>query len=176
MIADADGNIISMTSSIENAFGSRLMANGYLLNNQLTDFSFRPRDAEGEIANRVEPAKRPRSSMAPTIVLQEGEPAYALGSPGGAMIIPYVAKSLVALIDWEMPLDRALALPHLVNIAGPYWLEEGTEAERMGPDLQQLGYAIETRELNSGLHAIAFRPSGLEGAADPRREGTAAGR
>ncbi len=175
VIADAEGNVISVTSSIENAFGARLMANGYLLNNQLTDFSFLPNGDSGPVANRVEASKRPRSSMSPTIVLQDGKPIYAIGSPGGATIIPYVATTLVALIDWQMPMNEAVALPHLANIAGPYWLEAGSSAENFAPALQALGYETEMRELNSGLHGIEFTQSGLEGAADPRREGMALG-
>lgn len=175
VVADAAGNVISMTSSIENGFGSRVMANGYLLNNQLTDFSFVSEDGSGLVANRVEASKRPRSSMSPTIVLQDGKPVFALGSPGGATIIPYVAQTLIALIDWDMPINEAIALPHLANIAGPYWLEAGTGAEEFAPVLRALGYETEVRELNSGLHGIEFTPDGLEGAADPRREGTALG-
>lgn len=175
VIADASGNVISMTSSIENGFGARVMANGYILNNQLTDFSFVPEDGSGLVANRVEASKRPRSSMSPTIVLRDGKPIFALGSPGGATIIPYVAKTLVALIDWDMQINEAIALPHLANIAGPYWLEAGTKAEEFAPALQALGYETEARELNSGLHGIEFTPDGLEGAADPRREGTVLG-
>lgn len=113
--------------------------------------------------------------MSPTIVLQDGKPIYAIGSPGGATIIPYVAKTLVALIDWQMPMNEAVALPHLANIAGPYWLEAGSSAENFAPALQALGYETEMRELNSGLHGIEFTQSGLEGAADPRREGMALG-
>ncbi len=175
VIADAEGNVISMTSSIENAFGARLMANGYLLNNQLTDFSFLSEGASGSVANRVEASKRPRSSMSPTIVLRDDKPVFALGSPGGATIIPYVARTLIALIDWDMPMNEAIALPHLANIAGPYWLEAGTGAADLAPALHALGYETEARELNSGLHGIEFTPDGLEGAADPRREGTALG-
>ncbi|MFN3764593.1 MAG: gamma-glutamyltransferase [Aliihoeflea sp.] len=175
VIADAEGNVISMTSSIENAFGARVMASGYLLNNQLTDFSFVPESETGPVANRVEASKRPRSSMSPTIVLQDGQPVYALGSPGGATIIPYVAKTLIALIDWAMPMNEAIALPHLANIAGPYWLEAGSRAEDFAPALQALGYETEGRELNSGIHGIEFTAAGIEGAADPRREGVAIG-
>lgn len=175
VVADKEGNVISMTSSIENAFGARVMVSGYLLNNQLTDFSFLPDGDTGPVANRVEASKRPRSSMAPTIVLRDGKPVYALGSPGGATIIPYVAKTLVALIDWDMPMNEAIALPHLANIAGPYWLEAGSTAEDFAPALQALGYETEMRELNSGLHGIEFMATGIEGAADPRREGVALG-
>ncbi len=175
VIVDAEGNIASMTSSIENAFGSRQMVGGFLLNNQLTDFSFRP-DANGEaIANRVEPGKRPRSSMSPTIVLKDGKPVFALGSPGGSAIIPYVAKTIVALIDWKMDMQETVSLPHLANRFGRYDLEAGTPAEALAPDLEALGYEVSVRDMNSGLHGITITATGLEGGADPRREGVALG-
>lgn len=175
VIVDRDGNIASMTSSIENGFGARLMAAGFLLNNQLTDFSFLPeRDGEA-VANRVEPGKRPRSSMSPTIILKDGKPVFALGSPGGSNIIPYVAKTIVALIDWKMNPQEAVSLPHLTNRFGRYDVEAGTTAETLVPDLETFGYEVSVRDLNSGLHAIAFTENGIEGGADPRREGLAAG-
>jgi gamma-glutamyltranspeptidase/glutathione hydrolase len=175
VIVDDEGNVASMTTSVENAFGSRQMVDGFLLNNQLTDFSFLPvRDGEN-VANRVEPRKRPRSSMSPTIVLRDGKPAFALGSPGGSNIIPYVANTLIALIDWKMDIGRAVALPHLTNRFGTYQLEAGTPAEAMAEDLKALGYSAEIDELNSGLHGVAFTASGMEGGADPRREGVAVG-
>ena len=173
VIVDDEGNIASVTSTIESAFGSRLMAAGFLLNNQLTDFSFRP-DADGEaVANRVEPGKRPRSSMAPTIVLQDGEARHALGSPGGATIIPFVARTIVALIDWEMDMQQAISLPHGVNMFGDYLVEQGTAAEQAVPDLEALGFATAIRPLTSGLQGITITADGLLGGADPRREGVA---
>jgi gamma-glutamyltranspeptidase / glutathione hydrolase len=172
---DDDGNIASVTSTIESAFGSRVMVGGFLLNNQLTDFSFRP-DANGEaIANRVEPGKRPRSSMAPTIVLRDGEPVYALGSPGGAAIIPYVARTLIGLIDWDMDIQSAIELPHMVNMFGDYVLEAGTEAENRADELELLGFTVVSRDLTSGLQGITFTETGMLGGADPRREGVAVG-
>ncbi|MFP1633960.1 gamma-glutamyltransferase [Zhengella sp. ZM62] len=174
VIVDAQGNIVSMTSSIENGFGARLMAAGFLLNNQLTDFSFLPETGDGQtVANRVEPGKRPRSSMSPTIILKDGKPAYAIGSPGGSRIIPYVAKTIIALIDWRMNIQQAVALPHLTNRFGPYDLEAGTAAEGLADDLKALGFDVSVRDLNSGLHGIAFTAQGVEGGADPRREGVA---
>jgi gamma-glutamyltranspeptidase/glutathione hydrolase len=175
VIVDDAGNIASMTSSIENGFGARLMVGGFLLNNQLTDFSFAATGSDGPVANRVEAGKRPRSSMAPTIVLLDGEPRYALGSPGGSHIISYVANTLIGLIDWDLDMAAAIARPHLVNRFGPYDIEVGTAAEDFAEDLAALGYEVEAKELNSGLHGIAFTPSGLEGAADTRREGVAVG-
>ena len=176
VIADAFGNVASMTSSVENAFGARLMAAGFLLNNQLTDFSFSPEENGASVANRVEPGKRPRSSMAPTIVLKDGRPAFALGSPGGSTIIPYVAQALIALIDWRMDMQEAVTLPHLANRFGRYEVEAGTAAEALTDDLAALGYEVRATDMNSGLHGIAFIEGGiLEGGADPRREGVALG-
>jgi len=173
-IVDSYGNVLSMTTTIENAFGSRLMVGGFLLNNELTDFSFRTQRGGVPIANRVEPGKRPRSSMSPTIVLKDGEPALVVGSPGGSRIIPYVSKTLVAMLDWGMDAQEAVALPHLVNRFGIYDLEAGTQAEAMEDALQAMGYETAVRELNSGLHVIDLR-DGLQGGADPRREGVALG-
>lgn len=175
-IVDADGNALSMTTTIENGFGSRLMApGGFLLNNELTDFSFRTHTDGVPIANRVEPGKRPRSSMAPTIVLKDGAPVLVVGSPGGSRIIGYVAKTIIAHLDWDMDVQAAVSLPHLVNRFGTYDLEEGTTATDLAEPLAALGYETNVRALNSGLHAIAISPDGLQGGADPRREGIAIG-
>ncbi|GAB5507254.1 MAG: gamma-glutamyltransferase [Rhizobiaceae bacterium] len=174
-IVDSAGNIASMTSSIENAFGSRQMAAGFLLNNQLTDFSFRPQSNGAEIANRVEPGKRPRSSKSPTIVLKDGKPVFALGSPGGSAIIPYVAKTIIALVDWNMDMQQAISLPHLANRFGRYDNEAGTPAEALAAELEAFGYEVRIRDMNSGLHGIAITADGLEGGADPRREGVVLG-
>ncbi|WP_417839418.1 gamma-glutamyltransferase [Tritonibacter scottomollicae] len=174
-IVDQYGNVLSMTTTIENGFGSRLMTNGFLLNNELTDFSFRSHSDGVPIANRLEPGKRPRSSMAPTIVMQDGKPVLAIGSPGGSRIIGYVATAIVAWADWGMTVQEAVSLPHAVNRFGTYDLEEGTEAEALGDALTAMGYEVNLRDLNSGLHAIEITTDGLEGAADPRREGIALG-
>ncbi|WP_295813195.1 gamma-glutamyltransferase [uncultured Nitratireductor sp.] len=175
VIVDKNGNIASMTTSVESAFGSRQMAAGFILNNQLTDFSFTP-EADGEaVANRVQPGKRPRSSMSPTIVLKDGKPLHALGSPGGSNIIPYVANTIIALTDWDMNMQQAIDLPHLTNRFGTYTLEAGTPAEEMQDDLDALGFKTTIGDLNSGLQGITITPQGLEGGADPRREGVAVG-
>ncbi len=174
-IVDADGNVAAMTTSVENAFGSRQMAGGFILNNQLTDFSFAPEKDGAAVANRVEPGKRPRSSMAPTIVLKDGKPLYALGSPGGSSIIPYVATTLIGLIDWQLDMQAAISMPHMLNRFGTYELEAGTKAEEFADDLKALGFETKTGDLNSGLHGIAITPGGLTGGADPRREGVALG-
>ncbi len=175
-IYDQFGNALSMTTTIENGFGSRLMApGGFLLNNDLTDFSFRSHREGVPIANRVEPGKRPRSSMSPTIVLSEGEPVLVVGSPGGRRIIGYVAQTIIAYLDWGMNVQEAVSMPHLVNRFGTYDLEEGTNAVALEADLQALGYETKVRALTSGLHAISIGPDGLLGGADPRREGIAIG-
>ncbi|MFC3613912.1 gamma-glutamyltransferase [Lutimaribacter marinistellae] len=173
-IVDSYGNALSMTTTIENGFGSRLMAAGFLLNNELTDFSFRTHRNGVPIANRIAPGKRPRSSMSPTIVMQDGKPALVIGSPGGSRIIGYVAKSIIAWADWGMNVQEALALPHLVNRFGTYDLEEGSAAAALAEPLAGMGFEVNLRGLNSGLHAIEVG-DGLQGGADPRREGIAVG-
>ncbi|MEJ8307837.1 gamma-glutamyltransferase [Agrobacterium larrymoorei] len=175
VIVDKEGNVVSMTTTIENGFGSRLMTNGFLLNNELTDFSFKTHDGGLPIANRVEPGKRPRSSMAPTIVMKDGKPLLAIGSPGGSQIIGYVAQALIAYIDWGMPVEQIVAQPHLINRFGTYDIEAGTKAEEMAEPLKSLGYDVKSGEMNSGLHAIEITDKGLAGSADPRREGIAVG-
>ncbi len=173
-IVDQYGNALSMTTTIENAFGSRLMVRGFLLNNELTDFSFRSHRDGIPIANRVEPGKRPRSSMAPTIVLKDGKPVLVVGSPGGSRIIGYVAKTIIAHLDWGLDIQAAIALPHLVNRFGTYDIEIGTDALDLRAPLQAMGFETETRPLTSGLHAISIGDT-LLGGADPRREGIALG-
>ena len=175
-IVDRYGNALSMTTTIENGFGSRLMVRGFLLNNELTDFSFRTHVDGVPVANRVEPGKRPRSSMAPTIVLKDGKPVFVVGSPGGSQIIGYVAQAIINRIDWGMDPQQAVAAPHLVNRTGRFDLEAGTDAEELEAPLKALGYEVQLGDINSGLHAIAVTPDGLEGGADPRREGIALGR
>jgi gamma-glutamyltranspeptidase/glutathione hydrolase len=173
-IVDAQGNVASMTTTIENAFGSRLMVRGFLLNNELTDFSFASHVDGVPIANRVEPGKRPRSSMAPTIVMKDNTPVLAIGSPGGSRIIGYVATSIIAYLDWGLDVQQAVSLPHAINRFGTYDVEEGTNAEDLILPLRDLGYEVEPRALTSGLHAISIG-DGLKGGADPRREGIALG-
>ncbi|MDT3679809.1 MAG: gamma-glutamyltransferase family protein [Burkholderiaceae bacterium] len=183
-IVDADGNVVSMTTSIENAFGSRLLVRGFLLNNQLTDFSFVPTRNDGApVANRLQPGKRPRSSMAPTIVLDAhtGAPVLAVGSPGGASIISYVARTLVAVLDDRVELATALAMPNIGSRNGPTDLEADRAPPSLATALAARGHVVEWREMTSGLHAIALhcrapRRCTFEGAVDPRREGMALGR
>ena len=174
-IVDQYGNAMSMTTTIENAFGSRLMVRGFLLNNELTDFSFRTHRDGVPIANRLEPGKRPRSSMAPTIVLKDGKPVLVIGSPGGSRIIGYVAKTIIAWADWGMDVQQAVSLGHAVNRFGRYDVEAGTDAAALAPALEAMGFEVRESGLNSGLHAIEIAPDGLQGGADPRREGIALG-
>lgn len=176
VIVDGDGNAISMTTTIENGFGSRVMSNGFLLNNELTDFSFAPAREGAVVANRVEGGKRPRSSMAPTIVLRDGRPVLLTGSPGGANIIDYVALSLVALLDWNMDPQQAIDLPHVVNLNGATRVEEGDDARPMADALAALGHETAIANLNSGLHVIRIEDDRFVGAADKRREGLVLGR
>ncbi|RDB42319.1 gamma-glutamyltransferase [Halomonas sp. DQ26W] len=184
-IIDEDGNGLAMTTTIESAFGSRMLADGgtgqpggYLLNNELTDFSFRPLDADGTpIANRVEASKRPRSSMSPTLVFdRESEELIAsLGSPGGAAIIHYTAKALVAMLDWGLNAQEALNLPHAITLGGPAFLEEGRFDTAVLDALNERGHDASERELTSGLQAIMKTEEGFFGGADPRREGVVMG-
>ncbi len=181
-IVDEAGNIVSFTSSIESGFGSRLMARGFLLNNQLTDFSFVAEEDGKPVANRVEPGKRPRSSMAPTVVFapanSEGAaaPLYVLGSPGGARIIPYVAWALIGLLDWRLDVQTAVAMAHVANLNGATELEAGTGLVALQPALAGLGHSVRVHDMNSGLHAIRIGDGALQGGVDPRREGAALGR
>ncbi|GAL29411.1 gamma-glutamyltranspeptidase [Vibrio variabilis] len=164
-----------MTSSIENVFGSRVMASGFLLNNELTDFSFVPKQGDKLVANRIEANKRPRSSMSPTIVMKEDKPYMAIGSPGGSRIIGYVAQTLVAHLDWGMNIQEAIDQPRMINRFGEMDIEVNTPLEDYAQQFEKMGYKVNARELNSGLHVIRFTERGLEGAADPRREGIAIG-
>lgn len=173
-IVDQYGNALSMTTTIENGFGSRLMVRGFLLNNELTDFSFRTHRDGLPIANRIEPGKRPRSSMSPTIVLTGDVPSLVIGSPGGSRIIGYVAQAIIAHVDWDMDVQQAVSMPHLVNRFGTYDLEEETDAVKLETALTDMGYKVNIRGLNSGLHAIQVSDK-LYGGADPRREGIALG-
>ncbi|WP_318496267.1 gamma-glutamyltransferase [Photobacterium leiognathi] len=170
-IVDEEGNVVSLTSTIENSFGSRLMVRGFLLNNELTDFSFRSQIDGVPVANRIEPGKRPRSSMTPTIVMKDNQPVLTIGSPGGSQIIGYVAKTLVAYLDWGMDLQQAINLPNMNNRFGTFELEQDTAATAWAPKLEKLGYKTQIKDLNSGIQAISIAPELLTGAADPRREG-----
>ncbi len=177
-IVDRYGNAVAMTTTIENQFGSRLMtAGGFLLNNELTDFSFVPEENGKPVANRVEGGKRPRSSMAPTIAYDvRGRVAIVAGSPGGSSIINYVAKTLLAIIDWNLDPQAAVALPNFGSRNGPTELEAGTAVAALAPRLRALGADVVTIEMTSGTQAIVRTRDGWIGGADPRREGAVVGR
>ncbi len=173
-IVDKDGNIVSMTSSVEDSFGNRMYVDGFMLNNQLTDFSFVPEVNGNPVANRVEGGKRPRSTMTPVIVFApDGKPFLIIGSAGGSAIMGYVLERIIGIIDWKQNLLAALSAPNVINRgkgiemeSSAYWLEDGLRAK---------GHPVEIKDLNSGLTAILFENGVMTGAADPRREGTAAG-
>jgi len=169
-----------MTTTIESAFGSGRMVRGYMLNNELTDFSFSAGTPDQLIANRVEPGKRPRSSMAPTIIFdQDNKLKYVLGSPGGSAIISFVAQSAVALIDWGLDPQQVAALPHFMNNNGKppaTLLEAGTSVTDLASELERRGHSVAPTELTSGLGIIAVGDRKLLGGADIRREGLVAGR
>jgi gamma-glutamyltranspeptidase/glutathione hydrolase len=170
-IADAEGNVVSMTTTIESIFGSRIMARGFLLNNQLTDFDFEP----GGV-NQVQGGKRPRSSTTPAIVFgADGGLRLAAGSAGGSMIINYVAKTLVAVLDWDLDIQAAVAAPNFGNRSGPTEIEQGSAYEAIAPALRARGHQISIRELTSGSHGIERVPGGWRGGADPRRDGRVQG-
>jgi gamma-glutamyltranspeptidase/glutathione hydrolase len=178
VVVDREGNAVSMTTTVESIFGSGRMVGGFFLNNQLTDFSFQPNNPDGApAANAVAPGKRPRSSMSPVIVLdRRGRFVAALGSPGGTSILAYNAKAMVGAFDWELPLQAAVALPNLVARGDSWSAETGLFAPGVVDGLRARGAKIgEGRSENSGLHGVRRTPQGLEGAADPRREGVARG-
>ncbi len=178
VVTDAQGAGLSMTTSVEDAFGARQMVDGFLLNNHLTDFSFDARDADGPVANRVEPGKRPRSAMSPTLVFDKasGKLVLAVGSPGGPAIINYVAKVLVATLDWGMDVQSAISLPNFGSRNGPTELEAGRASAAVIDALKARGHAVRLIDQNSGVQAIARDPQGgWLGGADPRREGIATG-
>lgn len=175
-VVDGTGNALSMTTTIEAVFGSRLMVRGFLLNNQLTDFSFAPEEGGKPVANRVEAGKRPRSSMAPSLVFgPDGKLFMVVGSPGGSAIINYVAKTLVGVLDWGLDPQRAIDLPNVGSRGGNTELERGTPAEGLKPGLEAMGHQVGVMALESGLQGILVTPTGLQGGADPRREGVALG-
>ncbi len=176
VVVDRFGNGVSMTSTIEAEFGSKIFVRGFLLNNQLTDFALKPVDADGRpVINRIEPGKRPRSAMAPLIVLRDGKLFLLVGSPGGSSIINFVAKTLMAVLDWRMDLQQAIALPNMGSRNRDTELERGTVLESLQQDLRRMGHRVNIMPLPSGVHAIMMTHDGLLGSADPRREGRAAG-
>lgn len=175
-IIDLDGNAVSMTATVEAAFGSSRMAGGFLLNNELTDFSREPTKGGKPLANAPGPDKRPRSSMSPTLVFDEGGDLFMVtGSPGGNSIVAYVAKTLVGVLEWGKTAQDAAALPNVIARGDTVAVEVDVEGGPQSAEaLRELGYTVEERTgENSGLHLIVVRDKGLEGGADPRREGVA---
>ncbi|WNC70397.1 gamma-glutamyltransferase [Thalassotalea nanhaiensis] len=171
-IVDAQGNAISMTTSVEMAFGSAVFVEGFLLNNQLTDFSLAPMVNGVAVANRLEPFKRPRSSMAPTMVFnQDGSLRLVVGSPGGSRIINYVAQTMVGVLDWGLDIQSAINLPKVTNRNDATTLEKGTDIANYKSTLESMGHKVSVRDLNSGIHGIEVIKDKLVGGADPRREG-----
>ena len=176
-IIDQNGNAVSMTTSIEMAFGSTLMVRGFLLNNQLTDFSFRKEKDGKKIANSVEPGKRPRSSMSPIIVFDKNNNVkLIIGSPGGSRIIGYVLKTLIAYLDWGMDIQDSINFPNFLNRNGKTDLEKNSDIVKYKSGLIKRGHKISVRNLNSGLHGISINDSKIYGGADFRREGTVLGK
>jgi gamma-glutamyltranspeptidase/glutathione hydrolase len=171
---DRAGNVVSLTSTIESAFGSGLLVNGYYLNNELTDLSIVPEVNGVPVANRVEPGKRPRSSMTPTIVYgPDGRVRLAVGAAGGATIIPQVAKAIIAVIDWNLSAKEAIDLPVVYSPGDILYLERGTVHEAMIPALTSLGHKVATRPESFKANAIEWKGGGWVGAADQRSEGAA---
>ena len=176
-IVDKDGNAVSMTTSIEFMFGSGIMVEGFLLNNQLTDFSFSPTKDRFPVPNRVEPGKRPRSAMSPTMVFdKDGNLELVVGSPGGSRIVSYVAQTIIGVVDFGLDIQQAINLPKITNRNDYTALEKGTPIANLAPALSELGHNVKVVDLNSGLHGIQFKSRKLIGGADPRREGIAVGR
>ena len=175
-IVDPEGNAVAMTTSIESAFGNRQMVRGFLLNNELTDFSWIPGEAGKPVANRIEGGKRPPKSVAPAFVFRRNQKLWwGSGSPAGISIINYVAKTLIGVLDWGMDIQQAIAAPHMGSRNGPTELESGTPLEQLAPALQEMGHTVRVHPETSGLHGIQRTATGWMGGADPRREGVALG-
>ncbi len=175
-VIDQEGNAVSMTSSIEYLFGSNLMVDGFMLNNQMTDFSFQPKVNGKRVINRVIPKKQPRSSMSPTFVFDEDDNLVLIvGSPGGPRIIQYVAKTIIAYLDWKMDIDDAINFPNFIAIKDVLELEKNTYLEKISSDLKNIGHKIELKNISSGITAIAIKDGIIHGLADYRRNGFASG-
>lgn len=176
-IVDKQGNAVSMTSSIEFMFGSGVMVDGFLLNNQLTDFSLDPMQDNAPVLNRVQAKKRPRSAMSPTMVFDKDNNLYlVVGSPGGSRIINYVAQTIFNVLDFGLDIQSAISLPRVTNRNGVTTLEANTDIVTLQKSLETKGHTVRIGNLNSGLHGIQIVDGKLHGGADPRREGVAVGR
>jgi gamma-glutamyltranspeptidase/glutathione hydrolase len=175
-IVDRDGNAVAFTTTIEAPFGAAIMIRGFLLNNELTDFSPRPEVDGRPVANRVEPGKRPRSSMSPTFVLdRDRKLVAALGSAGGSRIIGDTVQALIGLLDWNLSMQDAIALPRIISTTGATELEQGTPLVAQADALRALGHQVQVRRHEGGLAGIRRFEDGWQGGADPRRDGVAAG-
>jgi gamma-glutamyltranspeptidase/glutathione hydrolase len=171
-VADAAGNVASMTSTVEAPFGSGVLVDGYVLNNELTDFNLVPDEDGKPTANRVEPGKRPRSSMAPMIAYDAaGKPVLAIGAAGGATIIAQVAKAMIGVLDWKMSVQDAIAMPQLVAMGDLVRVEKGTALEAMAPTLERFGHKVQATALPLKANGVELTASGWRGGADPRSEG-----
>jgi gamma-glutamyltranspeptidase/glutathione hydrolase len=175
-VVDRWGNAVSFTTTIEAPFGAQIMVRGFLLNNELTDFSAQPEVDGKPVANRVEPGKRPRSSMSPTFVLdRDGKLVAALGSAGGPRIIGDTLQTLIGMLDWNLSVSAAIALPRVINLNGPTELEADSSLAGLADGLRVLGHQVQVRGHEGGLTGIRRVGDGWEGAADPRRDGVARG-
>jgi gamma-glutamyltranspeptidase/glutathione hydrolase len=175
-VVDDKGEVVSMTTTVEFVFGSEVMAKGFFLNNELTDFSFEPTVNGVAVANAPAPGKRPLSAMSPTLMFDKsGRFAISVGSPGGPVIIDYVAQAILGMVDGHLGAQAASALPHVANLNGATILEKGTPIESLGPQLTQMGHTVRSANLESGLHIIERVKGGYVGGADPRRDGVALG-
>jgi gamma-glutamyltranspeptidase / glutathione hydrolase len=176
-VVDGDGNSLSMTMTIEHLFGSRLMVHGFMLNNELTDFSFVPSVDGMPVANRVESGKRPRSSMTPLLVFDRasGRLLMSVGSPGGSFIISFVGKVLVGVLEWKLPVQQAMALPNFGSRNGPTELESTPDTVALAEALRALGHEVRLMRLSSGLNGVQRTPNGWAGGTDPRGEGSVSG-
>ncbi len=175
-VVDERGQIVSMTTTIEGAFGAQIAAGGFLLNNEMTDFAFEPVIDGRPVANAPGPGKRPLSSQAPVVVFgPDGKFLASLGSPGGRFIIAYVAQALVNLIDGRLSMPAVAAAPRHANLNSPTMIESGTRLEQFAPRLSAMGHQVRTTSFDSGVNGIRRVADGYEGGADPRREGIALG-
>ncbi|MBL4802865.1 MAG: gamma-glutamyltransferase [Emcibacter sp.] len=179
VIVDQWGSMVSMTATVESAFGSRLMVGGFILNNEMTDFSLIAEKDGLLVANRIEPGKRPRSSMSPTFVLDKDQRVVmAIGSSGGNNIIAYVTQAIINVLDWDMGMQQALDQPHFLTRGGAVYLERDTDIVSLASGLSERGHEVQSRTINSGLHGILIHydeeAPRYEGGADIRREGVVA--
>lgn len=176
-IVDHQGNAIAITLSVAAAFGSRVMVNGFLLNNEMTDFSFIPIDQGQYVLNQVAGGKRPRSSMSPTMVFDaQGKLTMVIGSAGGPAMINYVAKSLLGVLDWKMDMQQSINLPNIGSRNQETDIETGTLNNETLERLKSMGHSLKIWEMTSGTQGIFIDQNGLWGGVDPRREGVALGR